>query len=217
MPDPNQTPAWTPAGELRAVEPPAVEILWHPARRVHLAPFLGRVASLGEAARQLGIKKPAMSYWLTRLLDAGLVRTWDEARVGRQRVPRYRSVADRFRVRLEDAPLASYEGVFDDVSARWQPVTRQALARAVARQSAMLDLSVYVDGAGGLSTTLLPREGAPPRDDFLYCWGRLWLTPAERDSLRAELDALWDRYAALSDTQHKPCATLVHLVHVAEP
>lgn len=132
-------------------------------------------------------------------------------------MPRYRSVADRFRVRLDDASLASYEGVFDDTSARWHPATRQALARALARQSSTLDLSIYVEGSGGLATHLLPRDGVAPRDDFLYCWGRLWLSPDERDALRAELDALWDRYAALSDSQAKRCATLVHLVHVGEP
>jgi DNA-binding MarR family transcriptional regulator len=213
------TPAespWSPAAELRVTDADAVAILWHPARRLHLRPFLGRAAALGEAAQQLGLKKPAMSYWVTRLLAAGLIRPSGQTRVGRQRVPTYRCVADRLRVSLKDAPLASYESMFEDISVRWQPATVHALARAVARQAPALDLTIYVDGPGGLATTLLPRTGAVPRDDFVYYWGRLWLMPAERDALRAELDALWDRWSARSNADDKPCATLVHLVHVGE-
>jgi DNA-binding MarR family transcriptional regulator len=212
---PSESP-WSPVAELRVTDADAVAILWHPARRLHLRPFLGRAAALGEAAQQLGLKKPVMSYWVKRLLAAGLIRPCGHARVGRQRVPTYRCVADRLRVSLKDAPLASYESVFEDVSARWQSATLQALARAVAPQAPALDLTIYVDGPGGLSTTLLPRAGQAPRDDFVFYWGRLWLTPAERDALRAELDALWDRWSALSNADDKQCATLVHLVHVGE-
>jgi DNA-binding MarR family transcriptional regulator len=208
--------SWSPAAELHVSDSEAVDILWHPARRVHLRPFLGRAAALGEAAHQLGIKKPAMSYWVTRLLAAGLIRPSGQARVGRQRVPTYRCVADRLRVSLKDAPLSSYEGVFEDISARWQPQLLHALARSVSRQAPSLELTIHAEGAGGLATTLLPMAGETLRDDFLYCWGRLWLTPSERDALRAELDGLWERYAALSDAANKRCPTLVHLVSVPD-
>lgn len=214
-PDAAPTP-WRPAAELRVTEPAAVDILWYPARRVHLHPFLGRAAGLAEAAALLGLKKPAMSYWIGRLLEAGLIRPWDEVRAGRQRIARYRCIADRLRVSLQDAPLSSYEGVFDDASARWHPVARQSLAKALARQAPLLDLTVHAGTAGGLGSTLRPRGDEPAADDYLYYWGRLWLSAAERDALRAELDALWDRYVALSDASAKPCPTLVHLLHVAD-
>jgi DNA-binding transcriptional ArsR family regulator len=214
--DKRSEPAWSPAAELRVTGADAVTILWHPAQRLHLRPFIGRAASLGEASQQLGVKKPAMSYWIGRLLAAGLIRPCGPARVGRQRVPTYRCVADRLRVSLKDAPLTSYESVFEDISARWQPASLQALACAVARQAPLLDLTIYIDGPGGLGTTVLPRSGQAPQDDFVYYWARLWLTPTERDALRAELDALWDRWSALSHADTKPCATLVHLVHVGE-
>lgn len=208
--------AWSPAAELHVSDADAVDILWHPARRVHLRPFLGRAAALGEAARQLRIKKPAMSYWVKRLLAVGLIRPCGQARVGRQRVPTYRCIADRLRVSLTDAPLSSYEGVFEDVSVQWQPQLLRALARSVSRQAPSLELTIHAEGPGGLATTLLPAVGETMRDDFLYCWGRLWLAPAERDALRAELDALWERYAAQSDAANKRCPTLVHLVSVPD-
>lgn len=203
------------AAEAQVTDPAAVAILWHPAKRLHLRPFLGRSAGLAEAAAQLGMKKPAMSYWIGRLLAAGLIRATDTQRVGRHLVTRYRCIADRLRVSLADAPLESHEAMFEDVAAHWQPLTRRALARSAARQAPFLDLLIEA-GSGGLATQVLPRGAGAPSDDFIFFWGRLWLDAAERDALRAELDALWNRYAAKSDAQAKPHATLVHLVSVPE-
>ncbi|WP_341887869.1 hypothetical protein [Variovorax sp. YR752] len=206
---------WTAVPELTVTDRAAVEVLWHPAKRVHLKPFIGRSAGLAEAAQALGVKKTAMSYWIGRLLEVGLIRHSGIDRSTRHKVPRYRCVADRLRVRLVDAPLSSHEGVFDDVDARWHPQARQALARSLAKQAPHLDLVVEARGPGGVTTELQPR-GAPPADDFIYFWGRLWLTAPERDALRGELDALWNRYAALSDESAKRHAMLVHLVAVPE-
>lgn len=204
------------ASQAQVTDPAAVEILWHPAKRRHLAPFLGRSAGLADAAALLGMKKPAMSYWIGRLLAAGLIRPAGTERLGKRTRTTYRCIADRLRVSLADAPLASHEAMFDDVDAHWRPQARHALARSAARQAPFLDLLVEA-GPGGLATQLLPRgdAGAPP-DDFIYYWGRLWLDAAERDALRADLDALWTRYTTLSDREHKPHAALVHLVSVPE-
>ncbi|MBX3605566.1 MAG: hypothetical protein KF788_09845 [Piscinibacter sp.] len=207
--------AWTPAAELHVSDPAAVALLWHPAKRVHLRPFLGQPAGLADAARSLGIQKTAMSYWIRRLLDTGLIRPCPEALAGGRRVPQYRCVADRLRLSLADAPLASHEAMFDDVDARWHPQTRRALGRAIARQARWLDLVIESTGAAGLATQLVPGGPGAPADDFLYYRGRLWLDAGERDRLRAELDALWTRYAALSD-RSKPHALLLHLVAVPE-
>lgn len=217
MPQPETVPDWAVQDEVRITEPAAVEVLWHPAKRVHLKPFLGRSAGLAEAARELGIKKTTMSYWIGRLLDVGLIRLRSIERVTRQRVPRYRCIADRLRVALADAPVSSYEGVFDDVDARWHAQTRQALARSLARQAPHLDLIIEARGGGGVATEVLPRGSHAPPDDFIYFRGRLWLDVAERDCLRDELDALWSRYTALSDERAKSNALLLHLVVVPEP
>lgn len=217
MATPPPVPPWTPAEELRVTAPAAVALLWHPAKRRHLRPFLGQAAGLADAARQLGMGKPAMSYWIRRLLDTGLIRPWPAEAVRGRAVPMYRCVADRLRVGLADAPIASHEALFDDVDAGWLPQTRQALGRAVARQAKWLDLVISSRGGAGLASEAVPsRPGAPP-DDFLYYRGRLWLAPAEQARLRSELDALWERYTALSDQRAQPNALLVHLVAVPEP
>lgn len=214
----DDTSEWAVLPELKVSDAAAVEVLWHAAKRRHLRPFLGRSAGLADAAALLGIKKTAMSYWINRLLDVGLIRPRGIAQRGRHRLPQYRCIADRLRVALADAPLQSYEGVFDDTAARWQPQARDALARALARQGPSLELTIEAAGPGGLTTTLLPGAEPPSgTDDFVYYWGRLWLTAAERDRLREELDALWERYTALSDQARKPCATLLHLLGVPEP
>jgi hypothetical protein len=188
---------WTPAEELQVSDPAAVALLWHPAKRVHLRPFIGRSAGLADAARSLGVKKTAMSYWIRRLLDTGLIRPCAGAPGRGRQVPQYRCIAERLRISLADAPLASHEAMFDDVDARWHPQTRQALGRAIARQAPWLDLVIESSGPAGLAT-------------------QLWLEAGERDRLREELDALWSRYAALSDRAAKPHAVLVHMVAVPE-
>ena len=199
------------AEELTVTDRAAAEVLWHPLKRLHLRPFLGRAAGLAEAAALLGLKKPAMSYWIARLLEVGLIRRWPAQR----RTPRYRCIADRLVVSLRDAPLQSYEAVFDDIDAGWQAAARQALGRALALQAPQLALRIDASRPGGLATVMQPPAPEAATDDFIYYWGRLWLTVPERQALRGELDTLWERYAALSDQAAKPCEVLVHLVAVA--
>ena len=111
----------TTSAERRVTDPAAVQLLWQPRRRLHLRPFLGRSASLAEAARLLGLKKPAMAYWIRRLLALGLIEPAPPGRERGRDVPRYRCVADRLRVSLAQAPLDSQEAVFAETDALWQP------------------------------------------------------------------------------------------------
>lgn len=207
---------WTPADELLVTEPEAVEILWHPRKRPHLQPFLGRSSSLAQATAELKIKKSTMSYWIDRLLQTGLIRVQRVERQGRNRVPVYRAVADRLRVGLADAPFESYESLCDEFSRAFRAQSRQALAQAIARQGRHLEMLYRQDPTAGLLATVLPREGAVPEDDFVYYWARLWLTAEQQQALRAELDALWNRYEALSDRHQAPSALLMHLMAVPE-
>lgn len=212
------TAPWTPAADWLVTDPAATEILWYPNKRIHLKPFLGRSNDLAGACAELGVKKAAMSYWINRLVEAGLIRIERTEKRGRHVLTFYRCVADRLRVALKDAPLESYEAVFGDFSARWQATADGALARSLAKQAADLELCFEPHASGGPFTTILPREGVrPPKDDFIYYWGRLWLTREEQAALAEELNALFDRYGALSDKASKPVPALVHLVHVREP
>jgi len=208
--------SWQAVEELVVTEPAAIEILWYPKKRIHLTPFLGHSTDLAGATSRLGIKKSAMSYWIDRLLAAGLIRVERVEKRTRHQVPYYRCVADRLRVALVDAPLESYEGVFDEFSQRWQGFAKSALARSLARQSKEVELIIAAGGASGISTTILPRAGAQPRDDFIYYWARLWLSTEEQQSLERDLNALWDKYALLSDKEHKPQTVLIHLIKVPE-
>lgn len=215
---PDETPPapWAVAPVCRITEPVAVELLWHPARRIHLRPFLGRACGLSPAAAELGLKKTAMSYWIDRLLEAGLIRPWTPERRGRRALPRYRCIADRLVVSLRDAPAESHEAVFDDVTVRWRQVTRQSLGRSLARQAPWLQLEIDASATGGLRVDLVPSGPGAPPDDYQFYWGRLWLTPQERDAMRQEIDAVWERYAGLSHEGGKPCPMLLHLVSVPD-
>jgi hypothetical protein len=209
-------PAWAAAPELVVTDPAAIEVLWYPTKRVHLKPFLGKACDLAGATAELGIKKTAMSYWINRLLEVGLIRQTHVEKRTRHRVPFYRCVADRLRVDLKDAPLASYEGVFDDFQQRWGPSAKQALAEALAHQAPQLELCYSARPPAGPVSTIMPKSGEIPPDDFIYYWARFWLSKEESRALHQELDALWEKYAALSDETRKTEQVLLHLVHVQE-
>jgi hypothetical protein len=207
---------WTPSPELVVTDALAVNILWRPDKRRHLVPFVGREASLAQAAAETGTRKTAMSYWIDQLLDAGLIRLTRVAHVGRHRVPHYRCVADRLRVGLADAPFESYESICTEFSTRWRRLSEQALAHAVARQAPAMELVISRDPVAGLRTLLEPRPGAPVKDDYVFFWARLWLAPADRDELQRDLNALWEKYEARTDRQRHDSAVLMHLQMVPE-
>ena len=216
-PVPPEAAEWPVAPELQVNDAAVAELLWHPARRRQLAPFLGRSSTLAEAAAELGMGKPAMSYWIKRLLALGLIRPRGTTRLQRGRaVVQYRCVADCLRLSLRDAPLSSYEAIVDDSSALLREQTRQALGQALQRQSRWLEMRLQAHPATGMGIVVAPcGEGMPP-DDCLHYWGRLWLAPEEARALRDELDRLWDRFSALSDRQHKRQRMLLQMVAVPE-
>jgi hypothetical protein len=201
-------------------DPAAAHLLGFPRKRIHLRPFLGRSATAAEAAAMLGLRRPVMNEWVQRLLDVGLIRRLPvdsaDAATRDHAVPRYRCPADCLRVSMADAPLESHEEIFVDAEALWLPQVRPALAHSLAHQAADLELTISASDEQGLVATLLPRAGCVPIDDYVYYWGRLWLSLAERDELQGELDALWNKYAALSDRSNKKAVTLMHLVAVPE-
>lgn len=207
---------WPVAGELLVNEPDAIEVLWYPKKRQYLKPFLGKSTDLAGAARELGIKKNVMSYWIDRLLAVGLIREVHVEKRPRHKLRFYRCVADKLRVGLMNAPLASYEDVFENFHSRWKQHALTALAESLERQSHELELCITASGASGVFSTIMPKPGSTLRDDFIYYWARLWLTEAERAALQAEMDALYDKYAALSNQDAKREQVLLHLIQVPE-
>lgn len=66
-----------------------------------LEPFIKRECTLSEAAKELGMKLPALSYRVKRLMDIGLLEVArEEVRRGK-RVKLYRSSSPRYRVPFE--------------------------------------------------------------------------------------------------------------------
>jgi DNA-binding transcriptional ArsR family regulator len=214
---PNEEPSgWAAMDELRVEQPDAIDVLWYPRKRLYLKPFLGKAVDLAGAARELGIRKNAMSYWIDRLLEVGLIREVHVEKRPRHKVRFYRCVADKLRVGLMNAPLASYEDVFENFHSRWKQHALTALAESLERQSSELELCITSSDTSGVFSTIMPKQGSSLRDDFIYYWARLWLTEAERVALQAEMDALYDKYAALSNRNAKREQVLVHLIQVPE-
>lgn len=207
---------WAPVADLLVTEERAAEILWRSDKRVHLKPFLGRESSLAEAAVELSIKKTAMSYWIDRLLEAGLIRRSRILRQGRNRIPYYRCVADQLRVGLEHAPFESLEHVLSEFSLRFRRDSEASLVRALSRQAHALELSFVQPDAAGIRSGVLTKTGVKIKDDFLYNWARLWLSDKHQDELKREMEVLWDKYEALSNQDQHKKTTLMHLMLVPE-
>lgn len=90
-------------------DPRAARILADPEATFWLEPFLGRVRSASEAARELGRPLDAVRYRLRRMADAGLVEVVGERRRSGRPVKLWRSVADGFVVPFEATPYADLE------------------------------------------------------------------------------------------------------------
>jgi hypothetical protein len=215
-PTASSEPTWNVEPELHVTDPAAIEVLWHPDKRIHLKPFLGKACDLAGAAQELAIKKPAMNYWIDRLLEVGLIRQTHVERRTRHRVPFYRCVADALCVGLAEAPIESFDDLLQDHQKRWRAFGNRALAECLARQAPHLEMRLHRSATAGVSQTILPRAEAQLQDDFILYWSRLWLTREENAQLQAELNALWDKYAALSNEQAKSEQVLMHLMHVPE-
>ena len=215
-PTASSEPSWNVQPELVVTDPAAIELLWHPDKRIHLKPFLGKPCDLAGAAQELAIKKTAMNYWIDRLLDVGLIRQTHVERRTRHRVPFYRCIADALRVGLAAVPIESIDDLLQDYQKRWRAFGNRALAECLARQAPHLEMRLHRSGSAGVLQTILPRADAQLHDDFILYWSRLWLTREENIQLQAELNAIWDKYAALSNEQTKPEQVLMHLMHAPE-
>lgn len=85
------------------------QLLSDPGSLVFLQPFLGREASVSQAARELGRPLDTVRYRVRRFLAAGLLEVTREARRPGRPIRYYRTVADGFVVPFELTPYAEIE------------------------------------------------------------------------------------------------------------
>lgn len=160
-----------------------------------LTPFLGREASMSQAARELGRPLDTVRYRVRRFCEAGLLQvTREERRPGRP-IRYYRTVADGFVVPFELTPYAEIEERARDALRASDEVYVRALARA-ARSQGLDARRIYRDREGTVrqetATDVVPFPSAHPPTEVLSMEVRL-----EAARARELLDRLYRLAAEL--------------------
>lgn len=159
-----------------------VAVFLDPRRRRILTAFLGREASLTEAAKRLAIPLNALAYHVGRLIELGLLLVVREQKRAGRPIRYYRAAADSFLI-----PAAAMgRRVGDGLTAE----LRSALDRADLLAGAS-DLLVSLDEAG---RPRLQRRGGNVDADACEYWRVLSLSAAEAGQLSRELRTLLRRY-----------------------
>jgi hypothetical protein len=159
-----------------------------------------------------------MSYWVTRLLQLGLV----VAQAG-GRGPLYRSVADHFVVPSELLRAQSLEQLFEVRAGQWWwQRLKHNLEVAVRRRETAWHMHVFRHEAGVMMQVApvapaqpndTPLGGPPQHNDLVNQWARQHLQPEQQLSLCDELEALLDKYRTLSRPGHGQ-TVLLHLAAI---
>lgn len=173
----------------------------------HLDPFLGRDCTLGEAAAQLGLGKSRMSYWITRLLELGLIEVVRIERQERHKVRVYRSVADSFAFPLELLHASDVEILEHFFNHNWRDFL-EALAQAGRKNAAGWHIRLLRRDV--LPTfQIVPASGELEEAQIFNVWARLKLSPDGATAFREDLQALLEHHIASAPPQGKPY--LLHL------
>lgn len=193
---------------LTVVDPAVAEILMDPERLRHLAPFLGRERSVGEAARESGAKPNTTLRRVQRLVALGLLEVTRERPRGGRAVKLYRSVADVFFVPFDATSADTLEGALADRDAYWEALLRHHVVRVRREQLGTWGTRIYRDRRGRLQvqTALDAERNATSLDDdapaILSAWrDRVYLDYPDAKALQRELFALLLRYQRKGGSQ----------------
>jgi len=179
----------------------AAEALTDPKTLRHLAPFLGRTASVSEAARESGEKPNTTLKRVQRFLELGLLEVVGERKRAGRPVKLYRTVADVFFVPFEATHAESLEAALAERDAYWEAMLRRNVVRARRERLGTWGTRFYRDARGRLQvqTAVTPDVNATTLDPdgpaVLSLWrDQLTLDFADAKELQREMFALVQRY-----------------------
>lgn len=173
-----------------------------------LEPFLGKAASVSQAARETGQKPNTVLARVRRMVAAGVLS--EQATVPRagRSIRLYRSVADSFFIPFDATSAESLEAALADREAFWERLLREGVVQARRERIGVWGTRIYRDRRGRLQiqtavgpdrnyTTLDPEGPA-----VLSAWrDRVYLDFDDAKALQRELFALLLRYQQKEGSQ----------------
>jgi hypothetical protein len=163
-----------------------------PRHSCYLLPFMHAEISLSEAAAKCKLSKSHMSYWLNKMLALGIIEHLRTEKRGRHNVPIYRATAQSFTVPMRQVPVSSDEEILTLNSRDFNEIERRSIIRSSSNNEGWNLCFSYNDKFPQLR--MLPANGQLPASKHLNKWGCLALTETQAQNLRAEMQALLDRY-----------------------
>lgn len=189
-------------------DPAAAEALMDPDTLHLLEPFLGRERSVGQVARETGVKPNTMLRRVQRLQALGLLEIAREIPRKGRAIKLYRSSAEVFFVPFEATGADTLEAALAGRDAYWERLLRRNVVRLRREHHGSWGTRIYRDPHGRLqiqtavdemrNTTSLD-AGAPA---ILSAWrDRVYLDYEDAKALQRELFELLLRYQRLGGSQ----------------
>lgn len=186
----------------------AADVLTNPVTLRHLAPFLGRTATISAASRESGQKPNTTLARVRRFAELGLVEVvGTEERAGRP-LKLYRSTADVFFVPFEATHSESLEAAMAERDLYWERALRRNVVRGRREALGSWGTRFYRDRRGRLQvqTAVTPDANATTLDQAAPATLSLWrdqlqLDFADAKELQREMFALVQRYQSKTGAQ----------------
>jgi DNA-binding transcriptional ArsR family regulator len=203
---------------LSITEPEVARALTESKSVQHLVPFMKRPLSLSEAAKELGVKLPKLSYHVKRLLGLGLLEVACTERRGRRGVKLYQSTARSFFIPFHLTPSASLEQLVTSLTAPEAGRFRRELARTLQRISPDWGLQVARTERGdrqniAFSITQVDAEGhlsfdkillGPEQPALFSTEGKFTFDFDTAKAFQKEMSDLAERYADRQSDRGQP-------------
>ncbi len=186
----------------------AADVLMDPRALRHLAPFLGRELTIGQAAAESGEKPNTTLARARRYLELGLLEVTGAVRRNGRPMKLYRTVADVFFVPFEATRSDSLEAALAERDSYWEALLRRNVVKSRLESFGNWGTRIYRDERGRLQvqTAVTPDANAttlhPAAPAVFSAWrDAVMLDFEDAKALQRELFELLTRYQRLNGSQ----------------
>lgn len=214
---------------LRIEDPETARVLTDARTARLLPPFMKRPHSLSDAAHELDVKLPMLSYHVKRFLELGILTVVGTERRSGRSVKLYSGTAKTFIVPFHATRSETLEKLIIELTAPDARLFQRELARALQRLAPDWGVYLVCNDAQEVSFSLKPDLGVSqreiaftdgplgPHDPALISnYGRIHLDFDTAKTFQRDLDELYTRYMKLSDDKGQTYAFQLGLTPIED-